>query len=81
MMRMGQGQKSFGEEAALAWQRARPQARTDIERFYTYLNEGRVWLRSDKAENALKPLTEAAALQPDSDVVAQLLRKARQNSV
>jgi len=69
------------EEAARAWQRARPHAPTEIELFYTFLNEGRVWLRSDKAENAVKPLEEAVALQPKSDVAAQLLRKARQHSV
>lgn len=74
------GIESDWEKAALAWQGARPHARTEMETFYTFLNEGRTWLRSDKKKNAVKPLEEAAALRPESRVVEQLLNKARQGT-
>ncbi len=74
------GIESDWEAAALAWQRARPHASTEIQTFYTFLNEGRTWLRSDKKQNAVKPLEEAAALRPDSQVAKQLLNKARRDT-
>ncbi len=66
------------ELAALAWQQARTQARTQIQIFFTHLNEGRTWLRADEKENAIEALEAAAAMRPDSRVVEQLLTKARQ---
>ncbi len=68
------------EAAALAWRQARAQASTEVQTFFTYLNEGRTWLRSDKKENAIEPLDAAAELRPDSRVVEQLLSKARQET-
>lgn len=74
------GVESDWEKAALAWQGARPHAPTEMQTFYTFLNEGRTWLRSGKKKNAVKPLEEAAALRPESRVVEQLLNKARQGT-
>ncbi len=72
--------ESDWEEAALAWQRARAKARTETETFFTFLNEGRTWLRSNKKGNAVKPLEEAAALRPQSPVVKKLLKEARRGA-
>lgn len=74
------GIESDWEAAALAWRRARPHATNETQTFYTFLNEGRTWLRSNKKGNAMKPLEEAAALRPESRVVEQLLKKARQGT-
>jgi len=71
------GVEADWEEAARAWQTARAQAHTDVQTFFTYLNEGRTWIRSGKLKNAIVPLEAAAALKPDSSVVAQLLTKAK----
>jgi tetratricopeptide (TPR) repeat protein len=64
-------------EAAAAWQRTLPTARTEDERFYVLLNEGRAWMRSAQPQNAVKPLEEALALNEESDVAQELLAKAR----
>lgn len=72
--------ESDWEEAALAWQRARSKARTETETFFTFLNEGRTWLRSNKKGNAVKPLEEAAALRPESRVAKKLLKEARRGA-
>ena len=68
------------EAAAHAWRQARAQASTNVQIFFTYLNEGRAWIRSDKKENAIEALDAAAVLRPDSRVVEQLLTKARRGT-
>lgn len=70
--------ENFGVEvnwrqAAQAWQAARPHARSDAERFNTWLNEGRVHLRNNDRRRADACLEEARAIWPDSPVVKRLL--------
>lgn len=67
-------------EAAAAWQRALPHARTEDERFYVLLNEGRAWMRSSEPRNAVKPLEDALAMNADNDIAKQLLAQARGES-
>lgn len=59
--------------AAKAWQAARNLARTDVERFFTWLNEGRVWIRQGNKPKAAECLNEAIKLRPDEDVPKRLL--------
>ena len=61
------------KEAAKAWQAARTIARNDIERFQTWLNEARSWIRAKDKAQARTCLEEALKLQPESAVVKQLL--------
>jgi len=67
-------------KAAGAWQRARALARSKTETFYTWLNEGRVWLRKGDRNKAAACLEQAVALIPSSDVAKQLLIEARQDT-
>ncbi len=64
-------------EAAEAWRRALPHVRTEDEKFYALLNEGRAWIRSSKPQNAVRPLEDAIAMNSASDVAKELLAKAR----
>ena len=59
--------------AAEAWQKTRQQARTSDEVFYTWLNEGRVWIRKGDQDRAAACLREALAIRPDSEMASQLL--------
>lgn len=59
--------------AARAWQAARNAARTEDQRFYTWLNEGRVWLRAGDNDRAREALLEAKSMRPASEAVATLL--------
>ncbi len=70
--------ENFGIEAkwkraADAWETAREHARNDTQRFFTWLNEGRVWIRKGDADEARRCLTEAVKLRPQSDVARRLL--------
>jgi len=64
-------------KAARAWQHARSVARSKEETFYTWLNEGRVWLRKGDLKKASSCLEEAVALEPGSAVATQLLAEAQ----
>ena len=66
-------------KAAGAWKRARTLARSKTETFYTWLNEGRVWLRKGDQNKAAACFEQAVALIPSSDVAKQLLVEARQD--
>lgn len=66
--------------AAAAWQKARALARNDVERFYTWLNEGRVWLYGKKYTKAETCLEEALRMHPDSEVAKTLLHRTRTRS-
>lgn len=67
------GVKADWRKAAQAWQATRPYARTDAERFNTWLNEARVHLRNNDRRRANECLEAARAIWPDSPVVQQLL--------
>lgn len=69
------GVKPDWKAAAKAWQTARAQARTQDERFYTWLNEARVWIRDERKDQARTCLEEALALRPQSDIAQQLLQQ------
>ncbi len=64
-------------EAALAWERAVPCARTESERFYALLNVGRAWMRASQPKNAVKPLEDAIALDQGNDIAKKLLAEAQ----
>jgi tetratricopeptide (TPR) repeat protein len=64
-------------DAARAWQAAREHARNDSEKFFTWLNEGRVWLRAGLPEKAVDPLVTAVSMMPDSEPALELLKRAR----
>ena len=72
------GLSSDWDKAAKAWQAARAQARSEDERFYCWLNEGRVWLRAETPEKAIPCLEEALRLRPDSVPARQLLDAIRE---
>jgi len=59
--------------AAGAWEDARELARNDVERFFTWLNEGRVWKREGNKDKAAECLNEAVKLRPNEPVPKRLL--------
>ena len=63
-------------EAAKAWQAAREAVRRSDELFYTWLNEGRVWLRAENNKEAARCFREALAILPESEIAQQLLERA-----
>lgn len=70
--------ESFGarpnwRRAASAWEDARELARNDVERFFTWLNEGRVWKKEGNKDKAIECLNEAVKLRPDEPVPQKLL--------
>ena len=65
-------------KAAKAWEAARNLARTDVERFFTWLNEGRVWIRQGNKAKAAECLNEAIKLRPDEPVPKKLLAELQQ---
>lgn len=67
------GVKANWTDAAAAWQAARKLARNDIETFFTWLNEGRVWMRQGNKTKAAECLNEALRLRPDERVPRELL--------
>ena len=64
------------DEAARAWQTAYSLAPNEDEQFFALLNEGRVWMRAGNKPKASEVLQKAAALNPESDVVKNLLAEA-----
>jgi len=62
------------DEAAEAWQRTREKAKNDDGKFYTWLNEARVWIRKPNPERAESCLRAALAIRPSS-VAQRLLDK------
>lgn len=66
------------EEAAHAWEKAVAVARTEGERYFALLNEGRAWLRSPSPEKAVAPLEVAVGLRTDNQSARQLLAKAKE---
>lgn len=74
------GVEADWEEAAEAWEKARAYAPNAQSRFFTFLNEGRVWLRAKKPERAAVALEEAKRLRPDSEVTSQLLDQANREA-
>ena len=67
------GVKPDWNAAAMAWQATRNLARTQDERFYTWLNEARVRIRDGRNDEARKCLAEALALRPQSEVAQKLM--------
>ena len=77
------GVQANWKEAAKAWQAARERARNDVERFFCWLNEGRVWIwahnegkwwwREKEDEEAIRCLGEALKIRPDSVRARQML--------
>ena len=67
-------------KAAAAWRRSRELARTDDERFYTWLNEARVSLFDSRADHAVSCLEEALRIRPQSIPAQRLLEKAQGGS-
>ena len=65
--------KADWNAAAQAWRAARAVARTTEERFYTWLNEGRVWIQAEKLDDARTCLKEALQIRPQSEVTRNLL--------
>jgi tetratricopeptide (TPR) repeat protein len=74
------GLEANWRDAALAWERTVPHARTEDERYYALLNVARAWMRASMPENAVGPLEDAIALNSESDIAKQLLAKARSSS-
>ncbi len=72
------GLKADWPAAAKAWQQARAIARTEDERFYCWLNEGRVWLRGGSPDKGIACLEEALRMKPDSVPARQLLDSVRE---
>lgn len=71
------GVEADWKKAANAWAKARPLARNRTERFYTWLNEGRAWLRKPDNEQAATCFEEALKLDNNNEVARTLLKKAR----
>lgn len=71
-------------DAAKAWQRARNNAQRQDHRFYSWLNEGRMWLRASKLPKAEKCVTEALKILPDSkpakDLLTEILSERKKKS-
>lgn len=63
-------------DAARAWKTARESVRQADELFYTWLNEGRAWLRAGNNREAARCFEEALTIMPDSGIAQQLLRQA-----
>jgi len=61
------------KEAIEAWRVARVKAPTDVDKFYTWLNEGRAWRSLDKVKEARKCFEEALALQPQNAKTKELI--------
>ena len=64
-------------EAAKAWEAARAKAMTDVQRFYTWLNEARAWGFAEDWKRAAERVDEALKLRPDSESAQALLDRAR----
>ncbi|MDQ1257264.1 MAG: Tetratricopeptide repeat protein [Candidatus Hydrogenedentes bacterium] len=71
------GVQADWKRAAQAWQAARPYAPNDTERFFTWLNEGRCWIRAGDMVAAARCFDESLKICPDSDIAKQLLAEAQ----
>lgn len=71
------GVKVDWEDAAVAWQEARKHARSQSDMFYTLINEGRVWLKAERWDNALEPLTAASQIRPNGPAIKKLMGRAK----
>lgn len=60
-------------KAAKAWQEAQKYAGSDVERFNTWLNEARVYIRAGNKKHAKKCLKQADALMPNTPLVKTLM--------
>ena len=69
--------KADWADAAAAWKRARGAAKTNEQVFFTWLNEGRAWIRKPDKAKAEAALTEALKVLPDNAIAKQLLEKVR----
>ena len=74
------GVKVNWKKAAKAWATARLQARNDTERFYTWLNEARVWIFAKDQDQATKCLRAALVILPDDAVAKALMNKMEQDA-
>lgn len=64
------------KKAAQAWQQARSLATRPDRVFFTWLNEGRCWLREGNNAQAVTCLEESLKIVPESGPAKQLLEKA-----
>ncbi len=68
------------KQAAEAWRAARKIAKSEEDKFFTLLNEGRTWLRASDNKNAAAALTQALMIRPDSEAAKKLLDEANGQS-
>lgn len=73
--------ENFGVEpdwksAVKVWQSARKIAPTEVDRYFTWLNEGRAWRAMNNRKEARRCFEESLKLQPNSDVTKRLLEEA-----
>lgn len=64
-------------DAAKAWQEARKYAPSQSETFHTLINEGRAWLKAERWDNALNPLTAASRIRPNGPAISTLMKRAK----
>ncbi len=69
------GVEANWREAAAAWREARAVARDDVERFYCWLNEGRVEKNRGDTAKARACVEQALKLNPGSEVAQHLIRE------
>ncbi len=60
-------------DAAKAWQKARKNAQREDQCFFSWLNEGRAWVRGKNLAKAEKCVNEALKIIPNSDPAKALL--------
>lgn len=61
--------------AAKAWQETRKVAASPDKKFYTWLNEARVWIKAGNKTKAQACLNEALAIRPGNEVAATLMEQ------
>ena len=71
------GVEADWSEATRAWKNARSHARNERELYYTWLNEGRIWIRLEEWSKAADSLEEAIQLLPESEAGRELLDQVR----
>lgn len=67
------GVKADWREAVEAWQAARKHAPSNVDLYFTWLNEGRAWRELEKRDEALRCFREALALRPGSEIPERLI--------
>lgn len=73
------GVKAKWKKAARAWQEAREHARSDNERFYTWLNEGRAWRALGNKNEAIRCFEEGLKIRPESKVAQRNIDRLRKD--